>query len=137
MFGLPKPHFRLTAEKIADPGETTLPETNALALFDKELLSLSQQIARIFALHATGHCELRGHIGNAFQNGPLYVRQIPAVVGDMKMLSIRRCPKDPQAESNGFLSWFHACAWKKLLVTFVALPVRAGSGVAAGNADGG
>ena len=34
-------------------------------------------------------------MGNLFQNGPQYVRQIPALVGDMKMLLVRRCPKDP------------------------------------------
>ena len=92
--GLPKEPFRLTAENFADPGDT-LPETDALTFFEEELLSPIQHIVRIFTLHATGQCELRGHVGNLFQNGPQYVRQIPAVVGDMKMLLIRRCPKDP------------------------------------------
>ena len=92
--GLPKEPFRLTAENFADPGDT-LPETDALTFFEEELLSPIQRIVRIFTLHATGQCELRGHVGNLFQNGPQYVHQIPAVVGDMKMLLIRRCPKDP------------------------------------------
>ena len=34
------------------------------------------------------------HAGNLFQNGPQFVRDIPAAVGDMKMLLIRRCSKD-------------------------------------------
>ena len=33
-------------------------------------------------------------MGNLFQNGPQFVRDIPAAVGDMKMLLIRRCSKD-------------------------------------------
>ena len=70
-------------------------ETDALTFFEEELLSPIQHIVRIFTLHATGQCELRGHVGNLFQNGPQYVRQIPALVGDTKMLLVRRCPKDP------------------------------------------
>ena len=97
--GLPKQPFRLTAENFADPGDT-LPETDALTFFEEELLSPIQHIVRIFTLHATGQCELRGHVGNLFQNGPQYVRQIPAVVGDMKMLLIRRCPKDPNRKQR-------------------------------------
>ena len=91
--------FRLTAENFADPGDA-LPETDALTFFEEELLSPIQHIVRIFTLHATGQCELRGHVGNLFQNGPQYVRQIPAVVGDMKMLLIRRCPKDPNRKQR-------------------------------------
>ena len=96
---MPKEPFRLTGENFADPGET-LPETDALTFFEEELLSPIQHIVRIFTLHATGQCELRGHVGNLFQNGPQYVRQIPAVVGDMKMLLIRRCPKDPNRKQR-------------------------------------
>ena len=92
--GLPKAPVRFTAENLADPGES-LAETDALTFFEEELLSPIQHIVRIFTLHATGQCELRGHVGNLFQNGPQYVRQIPALVGDMKMLLVRRCPKDP------------------------------------------
>ena len=92
--GLPKAPVRFTAENLADPGES-LAETDALTFFEEELLSPTQHIVRIFTLHATGQCELRGHVGNLFQNGPQYVRQIPALVGDMKMLLVRRCPKDP------------------------------------------
>ena len=88
--GFPKQPFRLTAENFADPGET-LPETDALTFFEEEILSPIQHIVRIFTLHATGQCELRGHVGNLFQNGPQYVRNIPAAVGDMKMLLVRRC----------------------------------------------
>ena len=91
--GVEKLPFRLTADNHAYPGKT-LKETDALSFFEEEILSPIQHIVRIFTLHATGQCELRGHVGNLFQNGPRYVRQIPAVVGDMKMLLIRRCPKD-------------------------------------------
>ena len=91
--GVEKLPFRLTADNYAYPGKT-LKETDALSFFEEEILSPIQHIVRIFTLHATGQCELRGHVGNLFQNGPQYVRQIPAVVGDMKMLLIRRCPKD-------------------------------------------
>eukprot|EP00435_Cladocopium_sp_Y103_P049427 s1595_g14.t3 len=97
--GNPKLPFRLTADNFADVGETW-PETDALTFFEEELLSPIQHIVRIFTLHATGQCELRGHVGNLFQNGPQYVRQIPAVVGDMKMLLIRRCPKDPNRKQR-------------------------------------
>ena len=97
--GLPKEPFRLTEANHADPGES-LPETDALTFFEEELLSPIQHIVRIFTLHATGQCELRGHVGNLFQNGPPYVREIPAVVGDMKMLLIRRCPKDPNRKQR-------------------------------------
>ena len=52
-----------------------------------------QHIVRIFTLHGTGQTEPRGRVGNLFQNGPQFVPQVPAVVGDMKTLLIRRCPK--------------------------------------------
>ena len=96
--GLPKEPFRLTAENFADPDDA-LPETDVFTFFEEELLSPIQRIVRIFTLHATGQCELRGHVGNLFQNGP-YIRQIPAVVGDMKMLFFRRCPKDPNRKQR-------------------------------------
>ena len=95
----PKEPFRLTAANYAYPGET-LPETDALTFFEEEILSPIQHIVRIFTLYGTGQCELRGHVGNLFQNGPQYVRQIPAAVGDMKMLLIRRCPKDPNRKQR-------------------------------------
>ena len=57
-------------------------------------------MVRIFTLYSTGQCELRGHVGNLFQNGPQFVRDIPAAVGDMKMLLIRRCPKDPHRKQR-------------------------------------
>ena len=91
--GLPRCPFRFTAANNADPG-MSLPETDALTFFEEELLSPIQHIVRIFTLHAIGQCELRGHVCNLFQNGPQHVRQIPALVGDMKMLLVRRCPKD-------------------------------------------
>ena len=97
--GLPKEPVRLTAKNFADPGYP-LPETDALTFFEEEILSPIQHIVRIFTLHATGQCELRGHVGNLFQNGPQYVRNIPAAVGDMKMLLIRRCPKDPNRKQR-------------------------------------
>ena len=97
--GLPKEPFRLTAANYADPG-VTLPETDALSFFEEEILSPIQHIVRIFTLHATGQCELRGHVGNLFQNGPQYVRNIPAAIGDMKMLLVRRCPKDPNRKQR-------------------------------------
>ena len=97
--GLPKEPFRLTAANYADPG-VTLPETDALSFFEEEVLSPIQHIVRIFTLHATGQCELRGHVGNLFQNGPQYVRNIPAAIGDMKMLLVRRCPKDPNRKQR-------------------------------------
>ena len=75
-------------------------ETDALTFFEEEILSPIQHIVRIFTLHATGQCELRGHVGNLFQNGPQYVRSIPAAIGDMKMLLIRRCPKDPNRKQR-------------------------------------
>ena len=77
-----------------------MPETDALTFFEEEILSPIQHIVRIFTLHATGQCELRGHVGNLFQNGPQYVRSIPAAIGDMKMLLIRRCPKDPNRKQR-------------------------------------
>ena len=97
--GLPKEPLRFTAGNYADPGEA-LPETDALTFFEEEILSPIQHIVRIFTLHATGQCELRGHVGNLFQNGPQYVRNIPAAIGDMKMLLIRRCPKDPNRKQR-------------------------------------
>ena len=97
--GLPKEPVRLTAKNFADPGDP-LPETDALTFFEEKILSPIQHIVRIFTLHATGQCELRGHVGNLFQNGPQYVRNIPAAVGDMKMLLIRRCPKDPNRKQR-------------------------------------
>ena len=97
--GLPKEPLRLTAANYADPG-VTLPETDALSFFEEEILSPIQHIVRIFTLHATGQCELRGHVGNLFQNGPQYVRNIPAAIGDMKMLLVRRCPKDPNRKQR-------------------------------------
>ena len=97
--GLPKEPVRLTAKNFADPGDP-LPETDALTFFEEEILSPIQHIVRIFTLHATGQCELRGHVGNLFQNGPQYVRNIPAAVGDMKMLLISRCPKDPNRKQR-------------------------------------
>ena len=39
-------------------------------------------------------------MGNLFQNGPQFVRDIPAAIGDMKMLLIRRCPKDPHRKQR-------------------------------------
>ena len=95
----PMEPFRLTAANHMDPGEA-LPETDALTFFEEELLSPIQHIIRIFTLHATGQCELRGHVGNLFQNGPQYVREIPAAIGDMKMLLVRRCPKDPSRKQR-------------------------------------
>ena len=97
--GMPKEPFRFTAANFADPGET-LPETDALTFFEEELLSPIQHLVRIFTLYSTGQCELRGHVGNLFQNGPQFVRDIPAAVGDMKMLLIRRCPKDPHRKQR-------------------------------------
>ena len=97
--GMPKEPLRFTAANYADPGETLL-ETDALTFFEEEILSPIQHIVRIFTLHATGQCELRGHVGNLFQNGPQYVRSIPAAIGDMKMLLIRRCPKDPNRKQR-------------------------------------
>ena len=97
--GMPKEPFRFTAANFADPGET-LPETDALTFFEEELLSPIQHMVRIFTLYSTGQCELRGHVGNLFQNGPQFVRDIPAAVGDMKMLLIRRCPKDPHRKQR-------------------------------------
>ena len=97
--GLPLEPFRLTAANYADVGDA-LPETDALTFFEEEILSPIQHIVRIFTLHSTGQTELRGHVGNLFQNGPQYVRQIPAVVGDMKMLLVRRCPKDPNRKQR-------------------------------------
>ena len=97
--GLPKEPLRFTAGNYADPGEA-LPETDALTFFEEEILSPIQHIVRIFTLHATGQCELRGHVGNLFQNGPQYVRNIPAAIGDMKMLLVRRCPKDPNRKQR-------------------------------------
>ena len=97
--GLPKEPVRLTAANYADPG-VTLPETDALSFFEEEILSPIQHIVRIFTLHATGQCELRGHVGNLFQNGPQYVRNIPAAIGDMKMLLVRRRPKDPNRKQR-------------------------------------
>ena len=97
--GMPKEPFRLTDANHADPGET-LAETDALAYFEEELLSPIQHLVRIFTLYGTGQCELRGHVGNLFQNGPQFVRDIPAAVGDMKMLLIRRCPKDPHRKQR-------------------------------------
>ena len=97
--GMPKEPLRFTAANYADPGET-LPETDALTFFEEEILSPIQHIVRIFTLHATGQCELRGHVGNLFQNGPQYVRNIPAAIGDMMMLEIRRCPKDPNRKQR-------------------------------------
>ena len=97
--GLVKEPLRFTAANYADPG-VTLPETDALTFFEEEILSPIQHIVRIFTLHATGQCELRGHVGNLFQNGPQYVRNIPAAIGDMKMLLVRRCPKDPNRKQR-------------------------------------
>ena len=97
--GMPKEPLRFTAANYADPGET-LPETDALTFFEEEILSPIQHIVRIFTLHATGQCELRGHVGNLFQNGPQYVRNIPAAIGDMKILLLRRCPKDPNRKQR-------------------------------------
>ena len=97
--GLAKEPLRFTKANYADPGET-LPETDALSFFEEEILSPIQHIVRIFTLHATGQCELRGHVGNLFQNGPQYVRNIPAAIGDMKMLLVRRCPKDPNRKQR-------------------------------------
>ena len=97
--GMPKEPLRFTSANFADPGET-LPETDALTFFEEEILSPIQHIVRIFTLRATGQCELRGHVGNLFQNGPQYVRNIPAAIGDMKMLLIRRCPKDPNRKQR-------------------------------------
>ena len=39
-------------------------------------------------------------MGNLFQKGPQFVRDIPAAVGDMKMLLIRRCNKDPHRKQR-------------------------------------
>ena len=97
--GLPLEPFRLTAANYADVGDV-LPETDALTFFEEEILSPIQHIVRIFTLHSTGQTELRGHVGNLFQTGPQYVRQIPAVVGDVKMLLVRRCPKDPNRKQR-------------------------------------
>ena len=97
--GMPKEPFRLTSANHADPGET-LPETDDLTYFEEELLSPIQHLVRIFTLYSTGQCELRGHVGNLFQNGPQFVREIPAAIGDMKMLLIRRCPKDPHRKQR-------------------------------------
>ena len=93
-FGTTKKKAQLPGGFESDVCEA-LPETDALSFFEEEILSPIQHIVRIFTLHATGQCELRGHVGNLFQNGPQYVRNIPAVIGDMKMLLVRRCPKDP------------------------------------------
>ena len=73
---LPKEPFRLTAANHADPGDS-LPETDALTFFEEEILSPIQHLVRIFTLYGTGQCELRGHVGNLFQNGPQFVRDIP------------------------------------------------------------
>ena len=97
--GFPKEPFRLTAANFADPGDT-LPETDALTFFEEEILSPIQHIVRIFTLHATGQCELRGHVGNLFQTGPQYVRNIPAAIGDMRVLLMRRCPKNPNRKQR-------------------------------------
>ena len=91
--------FRLTAASFADRGET-LPETDALTFTEDGLLSPTQHIVRIFTLHGTWQTELRGHVGNLFQNGPQFVKLIPAIVGDMKMLLVRRCFKDPNRKQR-------------------------------------
>ena len=96
---LPMEPLRWTQHNFVDPGEA-LPETDALSYFEEEILSPIQHMVRIFTLYGTGQCELRGHVGNLFQNGPQFVRDIPAAVGDMKMLLIRRCPKDPHRKQR-------------------------------------
>ena len=48
---------------------------------------------RSFTLRTTGQCELRGHVGNLFQNGTQYVRQMPALVGDTKTLLVLAVPE--------------------------------------------
>ena len=96
---LPKEPFRLTAANHADPGDS-LPETDALTFFEEEILPPIRHLVRIFTLYGTGQCELRGHVGNLFQNGPQFVRDIPAAVGDMKMLLIRGCNKDPHRKQR-------------------------------------
>eukprot|EP00435_Cladocopium_sp_Y103_P074963 s6_g52.t1 len=78
MFPLRRPCLAAFARPTpADDGET-LPETDALTFFEEELLSPIQHIVRIFTLYATGQCELRGHVGNLFQNGPQYASSLEA-----------------------------------------------------------
>ena len=102
--GMPKEPLRFTSANYADPGET-LPETDALTFFEEEILSPIQHIVRIFTLHATGQCELRGHVRNLFQNGPQYVRNIPAAIGDMKNVANTSLPQRSQPEAEDpFLS---------------------------------
>ena len=113
--GLPKEPLRFTKANYADPGET-LPETDALSFFEEEILSPIQHIVRIFTLHATGQCELRGHVGNLFQNGPQYVRNIPAVIGDMKMLLWCADVQKIRTESKGCHSWCPVVVWKELWI---------------------
>ena len=91
--------FSIDGSKPCRP-RRDLPETDALTYFEEELLSPIQHLVRIFTLRVTGQCELRGHVGNLFQNGPQFVREIPAAIGDMKMLLIRRCPKDPHRKQR-------------------------------------
>ena len=80
-----------------------------------------------FTLHATGQCELRGHVGNLFQNGPQYVRNIPAAIGDMKILLIRRCPKDPNRKQRipFLVSRRRDDVWKGLYTEFVVRCLKA------------
>ena len=79
---LPMEPLRWTQHNFVDPGEA-LPETDALSYFEEEILSPIQHMVRIFTLYGTGQCELRGHVGNLFQNGPQFVRDIPAADPEM------------------------------------------------------
>ena len=98
--GMPKEPLRFTSANYADPGENTARD-RCTEFFLKKRFCRQFSTLCVFARYTPqDSVSLRGHVGNLFQNGPQYVRSIPAAIGDMKMLLIRRCPKDPNRKQR-------------------------------------
>ena len=89
--------------------EETFPELDALTFFEEEILSPVQPMMRVYTLYGTGLTEMRGHVANWTQGGPLFVREIPVRAFQLNLLLIRRFPRDPN---------------RKQRVPFIASPSR-------------
>lgn len=83
-----------TEANDCDIGGTTA-ALDELNYFEEQVLSPVQPMVRVYTLHSTGQTELIGHVANWAQRGPQWVREIPVRAGDIPVLLVRRCPRDP------------------------------------------
>ena len=116
--------------------EDTFEELDDLTFFEEEILAPIQPLVRVYTLYSTGLTEMRGHVANWAQNGPQTVREIPCKAKELKMLLIRRFPRDPdKSQRVPFMARPDLCVQVTqcpLYMTPVAWGPLYGSGMAQG-----